>query len=620
MASHVLPPLTSVVVVCRSQPQIEAIHPLVDKIDSYVGIGSQWTLPRVCGDAPGALRLLPRIVAQESKDIDPLFKRKLFADAMVNAAHRGDLEIVRWLVEQYLPAGRIRQAVETAAAHRRLEILQWLRKNHNEQVVWGHKELFRAAKANHFDVVQWLYKLEARVSADDKYALLYYAMENGNVEMVEWLSELDLPRMEPRMWSAAWNGHLAVIKWVSYNLGSPCPQSCMDAAVSCGHLNLAMWLRIYASLHSTDASAIAEAARSGHLKTLMWALETLKVDGAGKLGSAMDYSAGEGHLEVVKYLFEQHHAHCSIDALNLAAGAGHFEIVKYLHECCHAPCSTDAMDDAASAGHFEIVKWLHANRQEGCTQRAMDAAARLGNLEMVKWFHETRREGCTSDAMDAAAASNHLPIIEYLHQNRREGCTIAAMDRAAASGHLEVVQWLHFNRTEGCSTEAIDRAAAHGHLEVVQWLHSHRNEGCTVRAMNGAAKYGHLKVLQWLHANRQEGCTGDAICYAANFGRLEVVKWLLVHRPAAIRLGAMNYAILGGHFDVVQALHRDGRSECTMESFRVALRGQQFEIFQFLVREYGNQFPNLFELLGQRISVYARDCIDEMSTPGVFVS
>lgn len=613
-------PLTSVAVVCRSvEPRIDAISALVWSIDAFVGVAAHWDVPKACAEAPGALRVLPRIAAMEPRDMHPLMKRKLFADAMVQAVGRGDLAIVQWLVEEYLPTGRVRQAIDKAAARGRLDILKWLHENHTSRVVWGHKELHLAAKGDHFETVKWLFGHSERLSADDKNALLFYAMGNGNVAMVEWLCELDLPYMEPRMWSAAWNGHLAVIQWVSLHFGCPCPQSCMDAAVSGGHLNLAQWLRIYASLRSTDVSSVIEAARFGHLKMIKWVFENLVVDDmSGKLGAAIDGAAAGGHLETLKFLHQHsHHCHlhtqCSINAMDAAASAGHIETVKYLHDECRAPCSTEAMDGAARGGHFAVVKWLHEHRKEGCTTRAMDYAASIGHFEMLKWLHENRAEGCTSHAMDMAAEGNRLDIVQFLHENRREGCTKSAMNGAAALGHLDVVQWLHDNRNEGCSSEAMDRGAASGHLDVVKWLHTNRSEGCTVRAMNGAAKYGHLAVVQWLHANRSEGCTGDAICYAANFGRLATVQWLLANRPEQFRVGAMNYAILGGHFDVVLALHKDGRSECTPESFRVALRGQEYEILQFLLREYGHDFPGLAEYFGGRVGVYVRDCINELS-------
>ena len=118
-----------------------------------------------------------------------------------------------------------------------------------------------------------------------------------------------------------------------------------------------------------------------------------------------------------------------------------------------ARCSTLAMDYAAGNGYLEVVKWLHENRSEGCTTDAMDLAAFYGNLEIVKWLHENRSEGCTTKAMDrvgSAAGNGHLEVVKWLHENRSEGCTTEAMDSASKYGKLDVVQFLHLNRSEGC--------------------------------------------------------------------------------------------------------------------------------------------------------------------------
>ena len=45
------------------------------------------------------------------------------------------------------------------------------------------------------------------------------------------------------------------------------------------------------------------------------------------------------------------------------------------------------MNYAAINGHLEVVKWLYNNRTEGCTQVAMDCAAIRGHSDVVKWLH-----------------------------------------------------------------------------------------------------------------------------------------------------------------------------------------------------------------------------------------
>lgn len=609
-----VPPLTSVKVVCRaSTSRIDTVEELVGCIDAFVGIASHWTVPLVCAeDAPNALRWLPRAAAQEPQYLDPIVKRKRFADALQHAVRRGDLSVAKWLVEVYLPNGRIRQAVGTAAAYGQLEILQWLRKCHDSRVVWGHKELALAARSGHVATVKWLIERSGSFLAEDRTALLQSAMEHGNVDMIELLcsvQEKDLDR----------NGLVNADRRFSC-LDSSSAHKCMASAVGSGHHAFAEWLYVRIGARSVEMSAIADAARNGQLDMIKWALANLSLEGDERYPSAMDSAATWGHLNVVKYLHENWSRQCSTDAMNYAAYGGHFEVVRWLHEHRREGCTTLAMDLAALAGHIEIVKWLHDHRSEGCTPRAMDAAAANGHLELVQWLHENRTEGCTTGAMDGAAASNHLELLQWLHENRSEGCTTRAMDQAAANGHLTVVQWLHDHRSEGCTTRAIDEAASNGHLAVVEWLYKHQSQACTSRSMIGAASNGHLAVVKWLHWKGVQVSADDAVRNAAQFGHLNVVRWLLTNLAFKGESEALKHAIFGGHFDVVVALCEDGRSGCSVECFRAAIQRDQPEILQLLVRRFGRQTSGVMAFIHDRVdphsraNAYIRDCLVELST------
>jgi hypothetical protein len=166
---------------------------------------------------------------------------------------------------------------------------------------------------------------------------------------------------------------------------------------------------------------------------------------------------------------------------------------------------------AAGNGHLEVVKWLHLHRPEGCTS-AMAAAAENGHLEVVKWLHLNRPEGCAKLACAYAAKDGHLEIVKWLHLKKSKIRTKAKIcifnkwpmdftwNWPAKNGHLEVLKWLHLNNIEGCSDFVMEGAAENGHLDVVKWLHD-IGSSCTRNAMEGAAGNGHLDVVKWLHEN-----------------------------------------------------------------------------------------------------------------------
>jgi hypothetical protein len=65
------------------------------------------------------------------------------------------------------------------------------------------------------------------------------------------------------------------------------------------------------------------------------------------------------------------------------------------------------MDGAAGQGHLDVVKWLHENRKEGCTGNAMNAAAGGDHFEVVKWLFLNRKEGDIENALCKARRQNN---------------------------------------------------------------------------------------------------------------------------------------------------------------------------------------------------------------------
>ena len=130
--------------------------------------------------------------------------------------------------------------------------------------------------------------------------------------------------------------------------------------------------------------------------------------------------------------------------INNLALIGDLEGIKFLTSMGYT-CTSSAIDWAASNGHLEIVKWLHENHKDikgfTYTPSAMDWASLKGHLETVKFLHENGYS-CTTAAMDYASENGHLEIVKWLHENRTEGCTPYAMNWTAKNGHLEIVEYL----------------------------------------------------------------------------------------------------------------------------------------------------------------------------------
>ena len=149
-------------------------------------------------------------------------------------------------------------------------------------------------------------------------------------------------------------------------------------------------------------------------------------------------AAANGHLEVIKYLFEQCHANVEANDGNgethlfIASSNGHLDIIKYLHETWHANVDArhsrgwNPLSIASAKGYLDIVKYLceqcHANVETkingGWTP--ISIASQKGHLEIVKYLYET----CHAD-IETKDIFGHTPI-----------------NNASCNGHHEIVKYL----------------------------------------------------------------------------------------------------------------------------------------------------------------------------------
>ncbi len=313
-----------------------------------------------------------------------------------SAIETGNLDMVRLFPDSDFSV----KAMNNAAKHGHLNLVQWLHENRREGCTdWA---VVIAAQNGHLEVVQWLYANMRGWSKGCTNRAMNCAAANGQLHMVKWLHEN--------------TSSLAVL---SLAPGQRRTEGCTTRAMDC-------------------------AAEHGHLHVVQWLHENTRDEGCTT--EAMDYAAAYGHLEVVQWLHENRKEGCTIRAMNWASLHGHLEVVQWLHENCDAlsltPCQqSEAINNAAKNGHLEVLKWLCENRSEGGTADAMYWAARSGQLEVVKWLHENRTEGCTTEAMDWAAWNGHFEVVKWLNEN--------------TSGKAALSLALGQRRDEGCSTVAI---------------------------------------------------------------------------------------------------------------------------------------------------------------------
>jgi len=218
------------------------------------------------------------------------------------------------------------------------------------------------------------------------------------------------------------NGHIGLIKWF----------------VSNGYTSWFHSTRIYCTI----------AAKYGQKEMLQW----LHDNGYSWDHRAFECAAENGHLDIMKYLYENRCYRAGDVPLINAATNGHLEVLKWLHTQEYYNSflgyikvfilTSRVCTSAVGNGHFEIVKWLHKNQCFWDSDACLSAAEN-GHLEILKYLHENECHW-NKHAYYVAAKNGHIEILKYLHENKCPWDNWACY-YAELNDHHHITKWLHEN-------------------------------------------------------------------------------------------------------------------------------------------------------------------------------
>ncbi|KAJ3106990.1 hypothetical protein HDU96_008044 [Phlyctochytrium bullatum] len=271
-------------------------------------------------------------------------------------------------------------------------------------------------------------------------------------------------------------------------------------------------------------TAVAALGRLSILMAMHPGLNFLQGFGA----STMDVAAGEGRLEVVKFLHHRRSEGCTVTAMNNAAGEGHLDVVRFLKENRTEGCTEEAVIRATAGGHIEVVKYLVENDMTYGLESAIDEALKAQQTTVLEYlvdevgekeFLDLYLAGYNRDVRTIFATAN-LPLLQFLHRHYpdheawrdAECCTDIAQ-----SGLVEELRFFLTQVAEAPSSGAaklllpvtiLDIIAARGHAEMFRFIHSLGLHKVTSETVRHAVSSGDVELLRYLHRFSLSGTSG----------------------------------------------------------------------------------------------------------------
>jgi len=131
----------------------------------------------------------------------------------------------------------------------------------------------------------------------------------------------------------------------------------MVAAASGGHVDIMKWV----GPSFIARPAIWAAVETENLEPLRWCISQKRKVAKAKWKTVAKKAAAKGKLSVQFAMKKKPYEAKQCRALILrAAAGGHIEVVKWIHEQHRASLDYDVAIQAAKNGHLDILQWMHS--------------------------------------------------------------------------------------------------------------------------------------------------------------------------------------------------------------------------------------------------------------------
>ena len=163
----------------------------------------------------------------------------------------------------------------------------------------------------------------------------------------------------------------------------------------------------------SETKFCSRVAWTNKLEFLKWIREEKKCEWDS---GTIHVAANQGNLEMVKYCVAKKY-HIDAWACAEAAGNGHLEVLKYLREEAKAPWDLGTAIRAAQNGHLHILEYLVERKYDQYSEWACNWAAKYGHLNCLKYLRETAKAPWNEIAVRCSHENNRPECVQYLLDN-----------------------------------------------------------------------------------------------------------------------------------------------------------------------------------------------------------
>jgi len=319
-----------------------------------------------------------------------------------------------------------------------------------------------------------------------------------------------------------------------------------------------------------------------------------------------DTAAKQGTLETLQMLHSAKHA-WGESTMYFAIRHGHLNIVKYLYENkCPFPFSK-MYREAVYHGFVDILKYFDSQYEVNRKSKAMVRVAVMARKPNVLQYLYEQGYPFDQSIMTLAVIKNRMECIKFLY-TIIERCwfTEKSFEHIGKFGRMELLSFLfeQSRKLDEWDLHIITKEAIeHEKWDILSFLISKECKFSS-RTFEAAIESGSLKAVTWIRphldtpltrsiepvgdlgltdgALESRGLEGSFLYLAAEYGSVEIIKYLLQQNCPGLYQEAMHLAARFGKFEAFKFLHERTKTAVTHQMVSAAVQSDFLRLLGYI--------------------------------------